>query len=273
MQPSPAAAAKLVTAETRTAVTGVGAVEYGLVNVRCGTGDLRVPSAFARPPRELRTAPVNPRDQCRVPLGAYPRRMGVQVLPATGRWDDFASFMVPRKPGGGGCVCMAYRNSSLDMAGRIAHMRALCASKTGLRGAGVRRWHDGRLVLGRAEVHLPRPGQLPDDPARPGRGCVVCSVLCGAAGVPAQRPYARVAGGRGRASACDGRDHAGRLPGRPWQRARRPDQRLRGYHPALRGARIQPRLPDRRTTRWQAPLARAPRASLTSLAACSPAQE
>lgn len=41
--------------------------------------------------------------------------MGIEVLPATGRWDDFASFMVPRKPGARGCVCIAYRNSSLDM--------------------------------------------------------------------------------------------------------------------------------------------------------------
>jgi hypothetical protein len=30
--------------------------------------------------------------------------MGVQVMPATGRWDDFASLMVPRKPGGSGCA-------------------------------------------------------------------------------------------------------------------------------------------------------------------------
>jgi hypothetical protein len=69
---------------------------------------------------------------------------------------------------------------------------------------------DGRLVLGRAEVHLPRPGQLPDDPARPGRGCVVGGVLRGAAGIPGPRPYARAAGGRGRACAGDGRDRAGR---------------------------------------------------------------
>jgi len=56
---------------------------------------------------------------------AYPRHMEIEVLSATGQWDDFASFMVPRKPGGRGCVCMAYRNSSLDMPGRIAHMRAV----------------------------------------------------------------------------------------------------------------------------------------------------
>jgi GNAT superfamily N-acetyltransferase len=57
--------------------------------------------------------------------------VGIEVLPAAGRWDDFASFMVPRRPGGRGCACMAYRNSSLDMPGRIAHMRALCASEPG----------------------------------------------------------------------------------------------------------------------------------------------
>ena len=57
--------------------------------------------------------------------------MGIEVRPATGRWDDFASFMVPRKPGARGCVCIAYRNSSLDMPGRVAHMRALCQSDPG----------------------------------------------------------------------------------------------------------------------------------------------
>jgi len=57
--------------------------------------------------------------------------MGIEVVPATGRWDDFASFMVPRMPGGSGCVCVVYRNSSLDMPGRIAHMRALCAGEPG----------------------------------------------------------------------------------------------------------------------------------------------
>jgi Coenzyme A transferase len=64
-------------------------------------------------------------------IKAYCRRMGVEVLPAIGRWDDFASFMVPRKPGSGGCVCMSYRDSSLGMPGRIAHMRGLCESEPG----------------------------------------------------------------------------------------------------------------------------------------------
>ena len=61
-------------------------------------------------------------------------------MPATGRWDDFASFMVPRKPGGGGCVCVVYRNSSLDGPGRIAYMRGLCESEP---GPGVLAYVDG----------------------------------------------------------------------------------------------------------------------------------
>jgi hypothetical protein len=69
--------------------------------------------------------------------------MGVEVLPAAGRWEDFASFMVPRKPGPRGCVCMAYRNSSLDMPGRIAHMRALC---NGEPGPGVLAHADGQTA-------------------------------------------------------------------------------------------------------------------------------
>ena len=60
------------------------------------------------------------------------------MLPATGRWDDFASFMVPR-----GCVCMSYRNSSLDTPGRIAHMRGLCASEP---GPGVLAYVDGEAA-------------------------------------------------------------------------------------------------------------------------------
>jgi GNAT superfamily N-acetyltransferase len=69
--------------------------------------------------------------------------MGIQVLPAAGRWDDFASFMVPRKPGGSGCVCVVYRNSSLDMPGRVAHMRTLCASQP---GPGVLAYVDGKVA-------------------------------------------------------------------------------------------------------------------------------
>ena len=66
--------------------------------------------------------------------------MGIEVLPAAGRWGDFASFMVPRKPGARGCVCMSYRNSSLDMPSRIAHMRGLCERDP---GPGVLAYVDG----------------------------------------------------------------------------------------------------------------------------------
>jgi GNAT superfamily N-acetyltransferase len=69
--------------------------------------------------------------------------MGIEVLPATGRWDDFASFMAPRQPGGRGCVCMVYRNSSLSMPDRVAHMRALCASAP---GPGVLAYVDGEVA-------------------------------------------------------------------------------------------------------------------------------
>ena len=80
---------------------------------------------------------VAPRDP------AYSSLMGIEVLPAVGRWDDFASLMVPRKPGGRGCVCIAYRNSSLDMPGRIAHMRSLCESEP---GPGVLAYVDGQAA-------------------------------------------------------------------------------------------------------------------------------
>jgi GNAT superfamily N-acetyltransferase len=70
-------------------------------------------------------------------------RVVIEVLPATGRWDDFASFMVPRKPGARGCVCMTYRNSSLDMPDRIAHMQELCRDKP---GPGVLAYVDGEVA-------------------------------------------------------------------------------------------------------------------------------
>jgi hypothetical protein len=65
------------------------------------------------------------------------------VLPAVGRWDQFASLLVPRKPGGRGCVCMTYRNSSLAMPERVAHMRGLCESEP---GPGVLAFADGQVA-------------------------------------------------------------------------------------------------------------------------------
>jgi GNAT superfamily N-acetyltransferase len=69
--------------------------------------------------------------------------VGIDVVPASGHWDGFSSLMVPPKPGEHGCVCMAYRNSSLDMPGRVAHMRALCASEP---GPGVLAYVDGEVA-------------------------------------------------------------------------------------------------------------------------------
>jgi GNAT superfamily N-acetyltransferase len=57
--------------------------------------------------------------------------MAIEVLPAAQRWADFSTLMVPSRPGRSGCVCMAYRNASLDMPGRIAHMRSLCEGEPG----------------------------------------------------------------------------------------------------------------------------------------------
>lgn len=57
--------------------------------------------------------------------------MSIDVLPATGRWDDFAAFMVPRKPGGGGCVCMSYRDARLAMPERVEYMHDECSREPG----------------------------------------------------------------------------------------------------------------------------------------------
>lgn len=67
--------------------------------------------------------------------------MDVEVRAATGHWADFASFMVPKR--GRGCVCMAYRNSSLDLPGRVAHMQRECSAQP---GPGVLAYVDGEVA-------------------------------------------------------------------------------------------------------------------------------
>jgi GNAT superfamily N-acetyltransferase len=69
--------------------------------------------------------------------------MSIEVLPATGQWEDFASFMVPRKPGGGGCVCMSYRDARLGMPERIEYMRSECSREP---GPGVLVYVDGQVA-------------------------------------------------------------------------------------------------------------------------------
>jgi hypothetical protein len=188
--------------------------------------------------------------------------MGIEVRPATGRWDDFASFMVPRKLGGGGCVCIAYRNSSLDMPGRIAHMRALRDSEP---GPGVLAYVDGEVAgwssvapksTYRALVNSRTIPHVQDEAA----WSVVCFVT---------RPGFRR---RGMHQLLDGAvEHADAigaivLEGYPVDPGGQHIDHTSGYVgtlPALRGTRIPARSPDRRAARRQAPLARAPRASIT----------
>ncbi|MFE4470787.1 GNAT family N-acetyltransferase [Leifsonia sp. NPDC056824] len=69
--------------------------------------------------------------------------MAIEVLPATGRWDDFATFMVPRKAGAGGCVCMSYRDARLAMPERVEYMHHECETEP---GPGVLVYADGEVA-------------------------------------------------------------------------------------------------------------------------------
>ena len=73
-------------------------------------------------------------DRNQIPRGA----MAIEVLSAVGRWDHFASLLAQS-----GCVCMAYRNSSLDTLGRLEHMRGLCEHEP---GPGVLAFVDGEVA-------------------------------------------------------------------------------------------------------------------------------
>jgi GNAT superfamily N-acetyltransferase len=54
----------------------------------------------------------------------------VELHQATGRFEDFATVVGP-KTGTNGCWCMAYRNSSLGAAERIAYMQNECSGDPG----------------------------------------------------------------------------------------------------------------------------------------------
>ena len=69
--------------------------------------------------------------------------MSIEVLPATGRWDDFAEMLVPKKPGAGGCICMSYRDARLDTTARVAHMRDECSREP---GPGVLLYEDDEVA-------------------------------------------------------------------------------------------------------------------------------
>ena len=55
----------------------------------------------------------------------------LDVRPALGRFEDFATVVGPRRPGVAGCWCMAYRDSRVDNAGRPDYMRDECAAEPG----------------------------------------------------------------------------------------------------------------------------------------------
>jgi GNAT superfamily N-acetyltransferase len=54
-----------------------------------------------------------------------------EVLPALGRFEDFAEVVGVKKPGGRGCWCMAYRDSRVPVEERPAHMREQCETEPG----------------------------------------------------------------------------------------------------------------------------------------------
>ena len=197
--------------------------------------------------------------------------MGIEVLPAVGRWDGFASFMVPRKLGGGGCVCMAYRNSSLGMPERIAHMRGLCESEP---GPGVLAFVDGEAAgwcsiapksTYRALVNSRTIPHVQDE----GAWSVVCFVV---------RPGFRrrglmhqpLDGAVGHAHAMG----AVVLEGYPVDPGGERIDQTSGYVGTVQLFEAHGFRRVRQTAgraRRPAPLARPPRASLTSPALCSPA--
>jgi GNAT superfamily N-acetyltransferase len=91
--------------------------------------------------RGLQLSEMGTRVGCRpiVESESDPRgAMAIEVLSAVGRWDHFASLLAQS-----GCVCMAYRNSSLDTLGRLEHMRGLCEREP---GPGVLAFVDGEVA-------------------------------------------------------------------------------------------------------------------------------
>jgi hypothetical protein len=91
--------------------------------------------------RGLQLSEMGTRVGCRriVEAEADPRNaMAIEVLSAVGRWDHFASLLAKS-----GCVCMAYRNSSLDTLSRLEHMRNLCEREP---GPGVLASVDGEVA-------------------------------------------------------------------------------------------------------------------------------
>lgn len=55
----------------------------------------------------------------------------IEVRSAVGRYDDFYEVVGVKKPGGGGCWCMSYRDSRVRNEERPGYMRDLCETEPG----------------------------------------------------------------------------------------------------------------------------------------------
>ena len=64
----------------------------------------------------------------RFPPGHEPT---IDVRPAVGRFEDFATVVGTQRPDAGGCWCMAYRDSRVPNRDRPAYMSAECATEPG----------------------------------------------------------------------------------------------------------------------------------------------
>ncbi|MEO8094225.1 MAG: GNAT family N-acetyltransferase [Pseudolysinimonas sp.] len=67
----------------------------------------------------------------------------VEVLPAVGRFDDFLEVVGVKKPGGGGCWCMSYRDTRLNNLERPIYMEDECSREP---GPGVLAYVDGEVA-------------------------------------------------------------------------------------------------------------------------------
>ena len=67
----------------------------------------------------------------------------IEVRPALGNYDGFFEVVGVKKPGGGGCWCMSYRDSRVPSDQRGAYMERECATSP---GPGVLAYVDGEVA-------------------------------------------------------------------------------------------------------------------------------
>jgi GNAT superfamily N-acetyltransferase len=67
----------------------------------------------------------------------------IEVLPATGRFGDFAEVVGTKKPDAGACWCMSYRDSRLSNTERPKYMARECETSP---GPGVLAYVDGEVA-------------------------------------------------------------------------------------------------------------------------------